>query len=110
MVPSTCRSRARSVPYFTVSVGIHCSGATAWTAGFSAIAATSSIVSPLRRRHSSSSMFSPGACGRMKIVEEPSVAIWRAIEALSPATIELMPVTVMIPITTPRMVRNARIL
>ena len=55
-------------------------------------------------------MFSPGACGRMKIVEEPSVAIWRAIEALRPATIELMPVTVMIPITTPRMVRNARIL
>ena len=44
------------------------------------------------------------------MVEEPSVAIWRAIEALRPATIELMPVTVMMPITTPRMVRNARIL
>ena len=55
-------------------------------------------------------MFSPGACGRMKIVEEPSVAICFAIEALRPATIELMPVTVMIPITTPRMVRKARIL
>ena len=55
-------------------------------------------------------MFSPGACGRMKIVEEPRVAICLAIEALRPATIALMPVTVMIPITTPRMVRNARIL
>ena len=44
----------------------------------------------------------------MKIVDEPRVAICRAMEALSPATIELMPVTVMIPITTPRMVRPAR--
>ena len=43
-------------------------------------------------------------------MDEPRVAIWRAIEALSPATIELIPVTVMIPMTTPRMVRDARIL
>ena len=80
------------------------------TAGFAAIISTSSIVSPLRRRHSSSSRFSPGACGRMKIVEEPRVAICLAIEALRPATIALIPVTVMMPITTPRMVRKARIL
>ena len=46
----------------------------------------------------------------MKMVDEPRVAIWRAIEAFRPATIELIPVTVMIPMTTPRMVRNARIL
>ena len=34
--------------------------------------------------------------------------IWAAIEAFRPATIELMPVTVMMPITTPRMVSEAR--
>ena len=39
------------------------------------MASTSSIVIALRRRHSSSSMFSPGASGRMKMVEEPSFAI-----------------------------------
>ena len=46
----------------------------------------------------------------MKMVEEPRLWIWRAIELLSPATIALMPVTVMMPITTPRIVRKARIL
>ncbi len=96
--------------YFTFSMGMNWSGAIALTAGFAAIISTSSMVRPLRRRHSSSSRFSPGACGRMKMVEEPMLAICFAIEALRPATIALIPVTVMIPITTPRMVRNARIL
>ena len=44
----------------------------------------------------------------MKITDEPRLWICEAIEALRPATMELMPITVMIPITTPRMVRPAR--
>ena len=55
-------------------------------------------------------MFSPGAKGRTKTTDAPRLWIWVAMEAFSPATIELMPVTVMIPMTTPRMVRPARIL
>ncbi len=92
------------------SIGMNCNGAIAFTAGRAAISSTSSMVRPLRRRHSSSSTYSPGAWGRMKMVDEPRVDSCRAIEAFRPATIELMPVTVMIPITTPRMVRKARIL
>ena len=46
----------------------------------------------------------------MKTTEEPRLSICLAMDALSPATIELMPVTVMMPMTTPRMVRPARIL
>ena len=61
-------------------------------------------------RRSSSDRFSPGSKGRMKMTDEPRPSICFAIEAFRPATIELMPVTVMIPITTPRMVRPARIL
>ena len=68
------------------------------------------MVKLLRRRHSSSLTFSPGAKGRMKITDAPRLWICEAIEAFRPATIELIPVTVMMPMTTPRMVRPARIL
>ena len=46
----------------------------------------------------------------MKMTDEPRLSICLAIDAFRPATIELMPVTVMMPMTTPRMVRPARIL
>ncbi len=80
------------------------------TAGRARIASTSRRVRPFRRRHSSSLMFSPGEKGRMKTTDEPRLWIWRAMLSFSPATIALMPVTVMMPMTTPRMVRPARIL
>ena len=41
---------------------------------------------------------------------EPKPSICVAMIALRPATIALMPVTVMMPMTTPRMVSPARIL
>ena len=63
---------------------------------------------PLRLRRSSSEMFSPGVEGRTKITDEPKPSICFAIEALRPATTELIPITVMMPMTTPRIVRPAR--
>ena len=44
----------------------------------------------------------------MNTTDEPRFSICFAIDAFRPATMELMPVTVMMPITTPRMVRPAR--
>ena len=65
---------------------------------------------PFRRRRSSVERFSPGPNGRTKMTAVPNPSICAAIDLLRPATIALMPVTVMIPMTTPRMVRLARIL
>ena len=76
-----------------------------------AIASTSRRVRPLRRRHSSRGEV---LAGRQGPDEDDGGA--EALDlawpwtALRPATIELMPVTVMMPMTTPRMVRPARIL
>ncbi len=78
------------------------------TAGRAAMAATSAGVRPFRFRHSSSERCSPGAKGRTKTTEAPRLWIWLAMEAFNPATIELIPITVMMPMTTPRMVSPAR--
>ena len=83
-------------------------GEIARTRGRAAMACTSSIERPFLFRHSSSVTCSPGAKGRRRRTEEPRLSIWRAMLALRPATMALMPVTVMMPITTPRMVSPAR--
>ena len=72
------------------------------------IAFTSFSLRPRRRRRSSPVRFSPGPQGRTNTTAEPRFWIWLAMDWLRPATIELMPVTVMMPMTTPRMVSPAR--
>ena len=74
----------------------------------SRMAFTSFSDSPRRRRRSSPERFSPGPQGRTNTTDEPRFSICVAMDAFRPATIELMPVTVMMPMTTPRMVRPAR--
>ena len=81
-----------------------------FTVGRWAMSSTSVGVRPRRRRNSSGVMLSPGPQGRTKTTELPMLSICLAMELLRPATIALMPVTVMMPMTTPRMVRPARIL
>ena len=72
------------------------------------IASTSRSESPRRRRRCSEVRFSPGPQGRTKMTADPKPSICVAMDRFRPATMELIPVTVVMPMTTPRMVRAAR--
>ena len=107
----SCAFWTFSRPYLMVWAAGNSRGATAaqvWQRSTSA--STSRSDRPLRRRRSSVERFSPGPKGRTKMTAVPNPSICVAIDLLRPATIALMPVTVMMPITTPRMVSPARIL
>ena len=109
-MPNTCTFCSFSLPAFTMLAGMISRGAMCFTAGFWEMSSTSGGVRPRRRRNSSGVMLSPGPQGRTNTTEEPRLWICLAIDSLRPDTMALMPVTVVMPMTTPRMVSPARIL